>query len=164
VRKLHQEDFCQILRVDPERKYEFDGGPGLRQCARVVRRHGALPAADLERLARWVAFNYLIGNEDAHAKNLAFLYRDEGLALTPHYDLVSTLVYPGLQRRLAMKIGGATDIRNVQRKDWRRFATALGLPASQVREWLLDQTDRGAAIRIPPSLPRCFSAADHNVP
>ena len=141
LRKLHQEDFCQILRTEPDRKYEFDGGPGLRQCADVIRQHSSLPAGDLERLVRWVGFNYLIGNEDAHGKNLALLYRDDGLRLTPHYDLVSTEVYPNLQRTLAMKIGGAGDIRNVQARDWERFATATGLPWTQVREWLFDHKD-----------------------
>jgi serine/threonine-protein kinase HipA len=129
-RKIHQEDFCQILRCEPDRKYEFDGGPGLRKCAEIIRRHCALPAQDLERLVRWVGFNYLIGNEDAHAKNLALLYQEDGLRLAPHYDLVSTEVYPDLQRSLAMKIGRADDIRNVQRSDWERFAKAVALPGA----------------------------------
>lgn len=137
-RKLHQEDFCQALATDPERKYEFDGGPGLRGCAEVIRRHSALPAEDLARLVRWVGFNHVIGNEDAHAKNLALLYGDSGLRLSPHYDLVSTEIYPGLERRMAMKIGGAADARNVQRRDWERFARALELPWPRVRIWLLD--------------------------
>jgi serine/threonine-protein kinase HipA len=136
--KLHQEDFCQILRVEPDRKYEADGGPGLKKCAEVIRRHSGLPARDLERLVRWVGFNYLIGNEDAHAKNLALLYRTDGLRLTPHYDLVSTEVYAQLERKLAMKIGRSWDIRSVQRDDWRRVADALGLPWESVRTSLLE--------------------------
>jgi serine/threonine-protein kinase HipA len=139
--KLHQEDFCQILGIEPGNKYENDGGPGLKACAEVLRRHSALPADDLRRLTQWTAFNYLIGNEDAHAKNLALLYRTDGLHLTPFYDLVSTEVYPSLERRLAMKIGRATDIRNVQRSDWRRFAAVVRLPWPQVRAWLLEVSD-----------------------
>ena len=139
--KLHQEDFCQILRTEPDRKYEFDGGPGVKKCAEVIRRHSALPAHDLERLVRWVGFNYLVGNEDAHAKNLALLYREDGLRLTPHYDLVSTEAYPDLQRSLAMKIGGADDVRNVQRSNWERLARSVALPWRQVRAWLLEQAD-----------------------
>ncbi len=139
--KLHQEDFCQILRCEPDRKYEFDGGPGIRKCAHVLRRYSAIPAHDLERLVQWVGFNYLIGNEDAHAKNLALLYQEDGLRLAPHYDLVSTEVYPELQRNLAMKIGRTTDIRNVQRSDWERFAKAVALPWRQVRAWLLELMD-----------------------
>ena len=139
--RLHQEDFCQILSVEPGSKYENDGGPGLKACAEVLRRSSALPAEDLKRLTQWTAFNYLVGNEDAHAKNLALLYRTDGLHLTPFYDLVSTAVYPSLERRLAMKIGRATDLRNVQRSDWNRFATALRLPWPQVRAWLLEISD-----------------------
>lgn len=139
--KLHQEDFCQILRVEPFFKYENDGGPGLSACAAILRRHSALPAEDLKRLTQWTAFNYLIGNEDAHAKNLALLYRTDGLHLTPFYDLISTEAYPHLERRLAMKIGRATDIRNLQRSDWQRFAAVLRLPWPQVRAWLLEVSD-----------------------
>lgn len=138
--KLHQEDFCQILKVEPDSKYENDGGPGLKACSEVLRRYSALPADDLKRLTQWTGFNYLIGNEDAHAKNLALLYRADGLHLTPFYDLVSTAVYP-LERRLAMNIGRATDIRNLQRSDWERFAAVIGLPWPQVRAWLLEVGD-----------------------
>lgn len=136
--KLHQEDFCQVLGVEPERKYQADGGPGLKKCAGVIRRHSSLPAEDLVRLTRWVGFNYVIGNEDAHAKNLALLYLPEGLRLTPHYDLLSTEVYPDLDRALAMKVGTAWDVRNVQRGDWQRFAHAVDVPWGQVRAALLE--------------------------
>jgi serine/threonine-protein kinase HipA len=137
-RRIHQEDFCQILQVPPERKYERDGGPDIAECARVIRQFSALPAEDLPALVRWVGFNCLIGNEDAHAKNLAFLYTDAGLRLTPHYDLVSTEVYPHLRRELAMKIGSSWDVRNVQKSDWRRFAARVELPWNTVRRLLLD--------------------------
>ena len=139
--RLHQEDLCQVLGIEPDRKYEFDGGPGFKACAAVLRRHSALPAEDLEHLVRWAAFNYLIGNEDAHAKNLALLQRADSLRLAPHYDLVSTEVYRGLERRMAMKIGGATDVRNVQRNDWERFARAIALDWPLVRAWLLEMMD-----------------------
>lgn len=157
LRKLHQEDFCQILRTDPERKYQFDGGPGIRACAGAIRVYSAFPAGDLERLARWVCFNYLVGNEDAHAKNLAMVYLPTGLRLSPYYDLVSTEIYPGLERRLAMKIGAATDVRNVQRGDWERLAGALSLRAPEVRAWLLDQMEavRGA---VPATRVACAEA------
>jgi len=146
--KVHQEDFCQILSVEPERKYETDDGPGLKKCAAVLRRYSSLPAEDLVRLIRWVGFNYLIGNEDAHAKNLALLYLAGGLRLTPHYDLVSTELYPGLARLLAMKLGRAWDIRTVQRSDWQRVADAMGLPWSETRVTLLELVTRvNAAVR-----------------
>ena len=147
--KLHQEDFCQIYRTDPDRKYERDGGPGLAACAAAIQMHSRLPAEDLIRFVRWVGFNYLVGNEDAHGKNLAFLYEDDGLRLTPHYDLVSTEVYGSLERELAMKIGRSWDIRDVKKHDWKRFAARTGLPWDQVRSQLLE-----LVILVSESVPR----------
>jgi hypothetical protein len=42
---------------------------------------------------------------------------------------------------MAMKIGGADDIRNVQRNNWERFARAMKLPPSRVSVWLLEQME-----------------------
>lgn len=108
----------------------------------VIRRYSSLPADDLARLLRWVGFNYFIGNEDAHAKNLAFLYRPDGLRLTPHYDLASTAVYPELERNVATKLGRAWDIRNVQRSDWQRVASVTGVPWAHTRGILLELADQ----------------------
>ena len=126
-------------------KYQAEGGPGLRQCADVIREHCALPAVDLPALVKWVGFNHLIGNADAHAKNLALLYTERGLRLSPHYDLVSTEVYPDLQGAMAMKIGSSWDARNVQNADWKRFAGTVRLPWSNVRALLSEVADAVAS-------------------
>ncbi len=54
----------------------------------------------------WVIFNYLIGNSDAHAKNISLLLLPEGPVLAPFYDLIPTRVYAhyGLASGMAMKI------------------------------------------------------------
>jgi serine/threonine-protein kinase HipA len=141
--KLHQEDFCQILSVLPDKKYQDEGGPSLKACARVVHDHSSLPVEDLVRLLNWVGFNYLIGNEDAHAKNLAMLYHPRGLRLAPYYDLVSTEVYGDLlERGCAMKIGRAWDLRAVQANDWVRTAEMLQLGWPVARAELLRLIDR----------------------
>ena len=135
--KLHQEDFCQVLEVLPSQKYQDEGGPGLKQCASVLRTFTTLPIEDITRLLRWVGFNYIVGNEDAHAKNLALLYLPNSeLRLAPHYDLVSTEVYPDLARGCAMKIGRATTFSGVQAADWKRVAAMLDLPWSAARDEL----------------------------
>jgi serine/threonine-protein kinase HipA len=135
--KLHQEDFCQILSALPSQKYQDEGGPGLKQCADVLSTFTALPIEDITRLIRWVGFNYIIGNEDAHAKNLALLYLpNRELRLAPHYDLVSTEAYPDLDRGCAMKVGRATTFGGVQATDWKRVAEMLDLPWPAAREEL----------------------------
>ena len=41
-------------------------------------------------LFRWTLFNILIGNSDAHLKNISFIAGPAGYELAPHYDLLST--------------------------------------------------------------------------
>ena len=45
------------------------------------------------RLFGWLVFNVLVGNSDAHLKNLSFLVSDEGVQLAPFYDLLSVASY-----------------------------------------------------------------------
>ena len=35
--RIHQEDLCQALALDPSRKYETDGGPGVARMASLLR-------------------------------------------------------------------------------------------------------------------------------
>lgn len=142
VRRVHQEDFCQATGTLPANKYEAEGGPGLPACADVIREHSALPIADLPMLVRWSAFNYLIGNEDAHGKNLALLYTDHGIRLAPFYDLVSSTVYKGFSRKAAMGIGGERRYAYVERRHWQCFAEALSLREDVTRRLLLETADR----------------------
>ena len=135
VRRLHQEDFCQMLSVDPERKYEEQGGPTAAQCLDALRRMRAgLPS--MTAFIDAIAFNFLIGNADAHAKNHSALYRGGRPTLAPLYDLVSTAVYPELSRDFAMSIGGARRIGKVGRADFERLAADCGISAKLVCERL----------------------------
>jgi serine/threonine-protein kinase HipA len=60
-------------------------------------------------LLRWALFQYLIGNADAHGKNMSFFCNPAGLALAPCYDLVSVVQYEGLDHRPS---AGNVDGRN----------------------------------------------------
>lgn len=127
VRRLHQEDFCQALGIPASRKYEAEGGPSLKACFDLVRRVSSDPAGDLLRLTDWVIFNFLIGNHDAHAKNLSLIYERGQTRLAPFYDLLSTAAYPQLSDTFAMKIGGARTVRYMSMNHWRQFAEECGL-------------------------------------
>ena len=106
ITRIHQEDFCQALGLAPEIKYEREGGPNIAACLQVIANHVARPAADQIKLLDRVLFNYLIGNNDAHGKNFSLLYKGNKPELAPAYDLLSTAVYPNLDEKMAMKIGG----------------------------------------------------------
>lgn len=134
--RLHQEDFCQALGVQPEYKYEAEGGPSLERCFQLLRECSISSAADQIMLLQWVIFNYLIGNTDAHAKNLSLLYSENGLQLAPFYDLLSTAVYPNLTDKFAMKIGGENRIDWIAQRHWERFAESVQLDKEFVLNYL----------------------------
>jgi serine/threonine-protein kinase HipA len=124
--RLHQEDFCQALGIDADNKYEAEGGPSLQACAELIRQYSHKPAADMMQFVRWVLFNIVIGNRDAHGKNIAFLYQPK-CELTPFYDLLSTQCYPELSDKFSMKIGGENRLDWLQKRHFERFANDIGV-------------------------------------
>lgn len=132
VQRIHQEDFCQALGIAHQKKYESDGGPGFAKCADVLGRTEA-PGANRLRLARWAIFNLLIGNADAHGKNLSLHYENAAIpSMAPCYDLLSTAIYPELSRKMAMHIGGERLIDRIYRDQWTRFSKDVNLNVRRI--------------------------------
>jgi serine/threonine-protein kinase HipA len=92
----------------------------------VIAKYCAQPAKDRLQLISWAIFNYVVGNADAHAKNLSLLITSAGVALAPFYDLISTAVYPDLTVNLALKIGGEDRPDWIQERHWNAFAELTG--------------------------------------
>lgn len=136
ITRLHQEDFCQALGVVPDMKYEKEGGPSLKACFELLRNNSIQPVADVRNLLNWVVFNYLIGNADAHAKNIALLFTITGPALAPFYDLMCTALYEELTDRIAMKIGGEDRPNWVIEQRWQQFAEDIDVGYKLVKQTL----------------------------
>lgn len=126
VERIHQEDVCQALSVDTtvsNRKYEKAGGPSLVDVAQIVDRWADDGERALRQLLRLVVFNVVIGNADAHGKNISLLHMDDGsVRLAPSYDLVSTTQWKTVMtrggerevsRQMAMSVGGEFDVDSV---------------------------------------------------
>ncbi|MDQ3510115.1 MAG: type II toxin-antitoxin system HipA family toxin [Pseudomonadota bacterium] len=128
IDRLHQEDFCQALGYPAEMKYESQGGPTLARCSNLIRQLALGPIA-LAGFLDWVVFNAVIGNADAHGKNLSMLCGPDGRRkLAPGYDLVPTIAIPEslIERSPALRIGNAARIDAIAAGDWRGFATQAG--------------------------------------
>lgn len=136
VVRLHQEDMCQALGIPTRLKYQSEGGPGFADCFALLTRHARRPAVDRLALLRATIFNVLIGNADAHAKNFTLLHGSQGVSLAPLYDLLSTLAYPDLSPRYAMKIGSKAEFAEIHPRHWDAFSDAAGLAKPQVRRAL----------------------------
>lgn len=132
--RLHQEDFCQALGFPPERKYQAEGGPMLSDCISLLRDWSTVPALDIPSFINGLIFNVLIGNADAHGKNYSLLYSGGERRLSPYYDLVFTLAWPGLSKNLAMKIGGCKSVNAFTIGDWKKMAKKAGLGWPMIRE------------------------------
>ena len=126
VRRLHQEDFCQLLHVEPKRKYESLGGPGIAEALNLMREM-SLSAADTLEFIRRIVFAFLLGNGDAHGKNYSVLYHGRKASLSPMYDAMSTAIYPEVSARLAMKIDGEYAFKWITRSKFLRMAEKLGI-------------------------------------
>ena len=155
VTRLHQEDFCQLLKCRPEIKYQDQGGPSIVDCARLMKLL-RLPVADLVSFIDRIVFNFIVGNGDAHGKNFSVLYRGRRPRLAPVYDVLSTTVYPAIARRMAMKFDGKFEFRWISAaKIVRTFARAeigdkvvadaIARISSAVRSHLPDMLDMAEA-------------------
>jgi serine/threonine-protein kinase HipA len=88
-KRLHVIDACQLLGLDRSFKYSQANMENLSTLASACRS----PAVARTRLFSWLVFNVLIGNSDAHLKNLSFSVNHEGIQLSPFYDLLSVACY-----------------------------------------------------------------------
>ena len=156
LKRLHQEDFCLALGRMPAQKYESANPPErlLGSCFTLLDRLGDAglvisPALERMRLLNQVILNVLLHNPDAHLKNYALLYRDDGsLRIAPLYDSLCTAGLnftaqgsagapdAGLAahtREMSLHIGNASKIDRISRQDWACFATECGFTQPFVR-------------------------------
>ena len=134
VARVHQEDMCQALGLDPSKKYPSDGGPSVPEIARLL---GSVDSPSVLRFARAVTADYLLGAPDAHAKNHAVLLAGRAVELAPMYDVASGLVANTegrlRYRKAAMSIGGENRFGEVEARHWEKFASQCSLPVDEVR-------------------------------
>ncbi len=147
LRRLHQEDICQAMNLPSIRKYEAEGGPSFKECLDLVDRVCTEPLVERDQLLRWLVFNLLIGNADAHGKNLSLLYRADGsIGLAPFYDLVCTLCYRSLQRGLAMTIGDRSDLGQIGPRQFDSLAEECGMGARWLRNYVFRMAEAASEI------------------
>lgn len=128
IRRLHQEDMCQALGIMPDRKYQADGGPSIKDIYELIKEKSILPVVDLRAFLSNVIFNYLVGNCDAHSKNYSILYDERGkVRISPLYDVVSTTVYPSLTKKMSMKIGRHYELNKIDEEDFSLLADDLNI-------------------------------------
>ncbi len=147
--RLHQLDLCQLVGALPDQKYEADGGPGFKEAFAMIDAHSQSAAVDRLQLVDVMLYNYLIGNADAHGKNISMRYGLDGkLRIAPAYDLLSTVYWPTLSDQMAMAIGGERRPAWTQARHWQRLCDSVGLNITQLRKRANTHTER-ALLKLP---------------
>jgi serine/threonine-protein kinase HipA len=151
VDRLHIIDGCQALGLSVGMKYErpygdqpdvreIRDGASLRLLFEAINKYSVQPVVDRMALLRWAIFQVLIGNCDAHGKNVSFFVSPGGLVLAPTYDLVCipALEDAKLDRTLAMAIGDAFTASEITLFDWAQLGRQAGMRMAAMAKQMQD--------------------------
>ncbi|HEX7425007.1 MAG TPA: HipA domain-containing protein [Terriglobales bacterium] len=136
-RRIHIEDFNQIYRQFPDKKYQrFSYGNMAEDIWRVLGERG------LTEFVRRLVFNAAIGNADMHLKNWSVIYPDGRTPqLSPGYDFVSTIRYIE-DRTMALSIVGEKDAQHLDTELLERFAGHARVPTQMVVNTALETAEK----------------------
>ncbi|AHY48623.1 type II toxin-antitoxin system HipA family toxin [Bradyrhizobium japonicum] len=164
--RLPQEDCCQALSVPPARKYESDGGPGIRKISDFLKGSDT-PEDDQAIFFKAQIVFWLLAATDGHAKNFSIHLAPGGrFHLAPLYDIIST--QPSLdagqisqnQMKLAMAIGSNRHyiVHTVLGRHFVQTAKSCGLPDKTVKVVIqqLGDTAAKAIDQVLNALPKGF--------
>ena len=137
--RLPQEDFCQVLGIPSQQKYQSYGGPNPKDIIDILK--GSSNIKDPANFFKALIVNWIVGSTDAHAKNYSiFIGKNNTYKLTPFYDVMSFFPYVGTKKnqvhesklKLAMsargKHGNKYVINQIDRSNWELTGKYLGLP------------------------------------
>ncbi len=125
IDKKHIIDGVQLLNMPPEYKYQKVYGENsvvegvtIAKLSNAIEKYTKNPLKEKEKFINWILFNWIIGNSDAHGKNISFYVGKEGISITPFYDILNTSLYKEFyDTKLALSIGDNFDLENITYED-----------------------------------------------
>ncbi len=125
IDKKHIIDGVQLLNMPPEYKYQKVYGENsvvegvtIAKLSNAIEKYTKNPLKEKEKFINWILFNWIIGNSDAHGKNISFYVGKEGISITPFYDILNTTLYKEFyDTKLALSIGDNFDLENITYED-----------------------------------------------
>ncbi|HET7792875.1 MAG TPA: type II toxin-antitoxin system HipA family toxin [Rhizobacter sp.] len=166
--RLPQEDMCQAVAVSPARKYESEGGPGMRACMDVLGNSESPWLARADFVKAQLGF-WLLAAPDGHAKNFSiFLHAGGSYSPTPLYDVLSAwplmgkgaskLPYQNWKMAMAIRSRNAHyGFGEIETRHWRQLAGQAGEAAWESLVQMVEGVDP-ALKRVEARLPRDFPA------
>jgi serine/threonine-protein kinase HipA len=126
-KRVHIEDFAQVLDLYPHDKYRRHNYETIANIVLAL-----AGEQDFHQLIRRYVFMVACGNGDAHHKNWSLIYPNGIEArLSPAYDLVSTIQYMQ-QDKLALNLAGSKQWTDVSMESFKRLARKLNYDESRL--------------------------------
>lgn len=127
--RLHQEDFASALGIAAADKYENHKNGYLKIMSALLRDYSADPVNDQLMLWDTLVYDFLLGNTDNHLKNFSLLYgvNMRNIRLAPAYDIISTVIYPGSTRNMAVYLGNENSLDRIGRSSFLNAASEIGI-------------------------------------
>lgn len=172
--RLPQEDLCQATGISGDRKYEADGGPGIRAIMSLLLGSSRADEDRRDFFKTQIVY-WLLCAIDGHAKNFSlFLEAGGGYRLTPRYDVLSAFPVLGTSTRMLspkkVKMAMAVEGKNrhylwhsILARHWEETAKRSGIGAV-FRSLVADILDRTPAVvdavasRLPKGFPDLVAA------
>lgn len=145
--RIHQEDFCQALGIQPSFRYDKEtDGPTLGDLAWLVNTQttqGEHREASRKLFAEATIFNLLSIGTDAHAKNHSLLHIGTDTRMAPLYDLGSAaFAWDGDQllekAPMALRYGDTRFLGQIGAKQLLQTADTLGVEREEYLALTLD--------------------------
>jgi serine/threonine-protein kinase HipA len=137
IARLPQEDFCQALGIPGSRKYEQQGGPGMKDILRILTASEA--PSDGATFVKAQLLFWALAATDGHAKNFSLFQRPGNTyRMTPLYDVISAWPIMGKGRHqlpyqkaeLAMAVRGKNThykLAGIHPRHWDNVANLAGI-------------------------------------
>lgn len=131
--KLRMEDLAQILLKPRGSAGQGKYNGSYEEVAEALLIHSSRGRIDTLKLFERVVFFAIVGNCDGHLGNFSLLEADDGLRLSPLYDVESTAAYPGYDHHMALSICDEKPAHDaVSREMLESFGGRIGLTDAAV--------------------------------
>ncbi len=143
-RRIHTEDFAQILVKYPRDKYR---SANYQQIGKILFSYTEDGLGNVQQFARRLLVNILLANGDAHLKNWSVIYPDTVTpTLSPAYDIVTTRVYMGDEREFALNLGKDKNWYSASMEQFEYWAGKADIPWRAIKPHLLDTMDKARSL------------------
>ena len=128
IERLHIIDSTQALGYPSTYKYErlynskdIRDGVSFEKLFNLAE-EAKIPLLFKKELVIWNMINLILGNSDAHGKNISFFVDKKGLEIAPFYDIVNVSMYKGKYAQdMAMAVDDEFEFEKIGRFDMLEF-------------------------------------------